>query len=773
MTTYLRQKFKTNLASALAESFSVNSPDDYFIFVGRTHQWPDNDNPPEAVDSFDEEIEAWQNMIAMGKLNSSNVIVGAKRYDWTYNTVFDQYDNSIDLYEEGLEKKYYCITDDLNVYKCLSNNYGSPSLYKPTSVTPEEEITQDGYIWKFMFKVREEMHDFLMEQFIPIEKLTNIIYSDDRSLQNNVKISSVPGSIENIVVYQLGGSYPIAIVDDEVGGGEQKHTILQVITTTQFKLAPLSDLSRITGTYDDFYELYVSEGPGAGQKAVISNYTVSSTNSSDITVDVATPLIGLSAQSVYRIYPRIKITGDGQNASAIPVMNSNKLITDIKIINSGSNYHFASVDVYRKNASYSNKTLAKAIISPLFGHGFDALSEFGSNMMLINVPLNTRDEALINDNLKNLLTNEYRQIGILKNAYENDPDNLVLLGSSEEYSTIMEIESLNYTSDITFYPDSDYCTGGGCLGSLLGLIDSIISQGEDSNPSQARGVIQSVTFAGSDKPGAFILTIANTNGRFLTSAESNYQLVVGSQTISSSITGILAEGSFTTNTFSINDFILGTETGSTAKVVSWIANPFGTSGTLKINDIKGKFNSSYFSKSTGTTVLVRGENVVGYSGVNSTTGQLNNNFSKVGIIKSVYPEINDTKIFYKVTTTLTITPQSGSFSSDLFRINDIIANGTDDTATNYAQARVIGYTPPTNITDSTTAKLEINGINGNFAVNDILYFVSGTNITNARITEIDEPEVLSYYGDVLYIQNVQPISTSDDTEEQIKVLITF
>lgn len=771
MTTYLRQKFKTNLALALAESFSVNSPDDYFIFVGRTQSWPDNDIPPEAVDSFDEEIQAWQNMIAMGKLNSSNVVVGAKRYDWVYNTVFDQYDSSIDLYEEGSEKKYYCITDDLNVYKCLSNNYGSPSLYKPTSQTPEEEITQDGYIWKFMFKVREEMYDFLMEQFIPIEKLTNIIYSDDRSLQNNVRISSVPGSIENIVIYQFGGSYPIAIVDDEVGGGEQKHKILQAVTTTQFKLAPLADLSRTTGTYDDYYELYISEGPGAGQKAVISNYSVSSTNSSDITVDLATPLIGVTSQSVYRIYPRIKITGDGENASAIPVMNSNKLITDIKIINSGSNYHFATVDVYRKNATYSNKTLAKAIISPLSGHGFDAILELGSNMMLINVPLNTRDEALINDNLRNLLTNDYRQIGILKNAYQNDPDNLVLLGSGEEYNTIMEIESLNYTSTITFYPNSGFCVGGGCTSALLSLFGATVTQGEDVNPSQARGVIEAVTFA-ADKPGAFVITVSNTNGRFLPSTESNYNLTVNGQIISSDITGVIREGSFDINTFSPNDFILGAETGSTAKVVSWTSNAFGTSGTLKINDIKGKFNSSYFSKSTGTTVLVRGENIVGYSAIDSNTGQINSTPDTVGIIKAVYPEVNDTKIFYKVTTTLTITPDSGSFTTDLFKINDIIANGTDDTVANYAQARVIGYTPPSG-TDNITAKLEINNISGEFEVDDILYFVSGTNITNARITEIDEPEVLSYYGDVLYIQNVQPISTSDDTEEQIKVLITF
>lgn len=768
MTTYLKQKFKTNLASALAQSFASNSPDNYFVFLGKTSSWPDDENPPEAIDSHDEEVQAWQNMIALGKLTSKNVVLGCKRFNWTYNTLFDQYDSSLDLYEESNEKMFYCITDDLNVYKCLNNNYGSKSLYKPSSTSPEEEVKEDGYIWKFMFKIREEMIDFLTDDFIPVEFLTNIIYNDERNLQNDVRISSIPGSIENIVLTQIGGAYPLAIINDEINSN-QKHKILEYAVDgdlTVHKLTPLVDMDRTNGIYNDYYELYIIEGGGAGQKSVILDYAVDATNSSDITVTLQDPLYGINAQSVFRIYPRIKITGDGVGASAIPILDNNKVITSIKIINSGKNYHYANIDIFRKNATYSNKTLARAIISPLFGHGFDAISELGSNMLLVNIPLSTRDEALLDDNLRNLLSNQYRQIGIIKNAYENIsgiPYTLNLLGSDEEFNTAIEIENLNSTSTIVFTNTQTLNTSS--------FIDQIVSQGLDENPYQARGVIRSLTLSGSN----YIMIVSNTNGAFLSNQESDFQLVVNDQTISTNVLAVNRQNIFTDATFNVNDSILGATTASTATVVSWTPNLYGLSGTLFVDNIKGKFQTSFYSKDdSGNIVLVKGENIVGYSDIDTSTGQLTTDLTKVGIIKTVYPEVNETKRFFKVTKTLNIQPISGSLSSDLFQNNDLIANGTDNTSSNYAEARVVSYTPPDSGSDSvTSAQLQINSLIGSFEPGDIIYFISGTNQTNASVESVVEPEVLLYYGDVIYIQNIRPVSTADDTLEQIKVLITF
>lgn len=49
--------------------------------------------------------------------------------------------------------KFYVVTDDFNVYKCLDNNNGALSTVKPTGTPVEAIKTSDGYVWKFLYNV--------------------------------------------------------------------------------------------------------------------------------------------------------------------------------------------------------------------------------------------------------------------------------------------------------------------------------------------------------------------------------------------------------------------------------------------------------------------------------------------------------------------------------------------------------------------------------------------------------------------------------------------
>lgn len=759
MTDYLKQTLKTDLALSFAESFSATSKDNYFLFLGRPNAWVnpyDDNNPPPVNDTLSADLEAWRNMIALAKINKSNVLVGAARYNWQYNKVFDQFDDSIDLYQEGNERQFYCMTDDYNVYKCISNNYGVPSTIKPTAVTPEEQITQDGYIWKFMFKIREELYEFITDEFIPIEKLENIIFTDERSLQNNVKIGAVPSSINNVVLYQFGGSYPLAITKDE--STDAKHVITSVIDSNIYTLFPSEDLNKTDDIYNDYYELYIAEGDGAGYKSVITDYSYDPTENK-ITV-VTENVIPLSVNSVYRIYPRIKIKGDGTGASIIPVMSDEKIIVGFTVVNGGKNYHYASIDVYRKNASYSNKTLGRVILSPLNGHGYDAIKELGSNMVMIYVPLRN-SEKILDADASNILKNDYRQVGIIKNAYYNVLEDLVPISSSEVYKTFIEIENINSKSQIYISTSED-------LVDLL-TVGSVIKQGSESNQYQARGTVDSVVQLNTD---SYLITTTNTNGRFLPSASSTYPIIKDSTvdtTINGTISGVTVTNLFDENTFLPNNFILGTTTASTAKITVWECDPYGLSGKIYFTELKGKFRNSYYAKdSLGNIVLVRGERIVGYQSIDTETGQLEGTSpATVGIIKSSDTVEQEIKQFYKVSTTLHLQPTTGTtLSETLFAPDDVI------TINNGSEASVISYTP--NGTDGSSALLEITGLTGPFAVNSIITLVSNTQtVTNARITSITSPEVLPYYGDVIYIQNITPVVASNDSEEHIKVIIKF
>lgn len=757
MIDYLKQTLKTDLCLSFAESFASSSKDNYFLFLGRSSMWesPYADNsPPPPVDTLNSDMEAWRHMTALTRINKNNIMVGAARYDWVYNTIFDQFDDSVDLYEEGNELHFYCITDEYNVYKCISNNYGTASTIAPTAVTPEEQITQDGYVWKFMFRVREELYEFLTDDFIPVEKLENILFTDERVLQNNVKIGATPSSIDNVLLYQYGGSYPLAIVSD-AGDTESKHRFTQVGSTGEYTLFPSVDLDRTNDIYNEYYELYIAEGPGAGYKSVIIDYEV---NVSDGSIIVSTEdvLPNVTTDSVYRIYPRVKLTGDGSGGSIIPIMNSEKLITGFTILSSGKNYHYATLDVYRKNPTYSNKTLGRVILSPLNGHGFDAVKELGCNMVMIYVPLRNAEKT-IDPDASNLLLNDYRQIGLLKNAFYNDSEDLAPISSTESLKTHLELENVNSKSLINITSTQN----------LINIlpVGTLIIQGSSSNLFQARGYVDSVDQTATN---VYTVTITNSNGRFLSSSSTTYPLVKSESEseITGTINAVYITDLFDTETFLVDNYIIGTTTASTAKITNWICDPYGLSGKLYYSELKGKFANSYYARDTdGNIVLVRGERVVGYASIDTTTGQLEGTSpATVGIIRSIGTTEEEAKQFYKVTTTLKLVPSSGTLSTDLFAADDVVRNSDD------VEGRVISYT----FISTISAELEVTGLTGNFAVNDILTLVGDTDIaTNARISQIILPEVLPYYGDIIYIQNTTPIVASNDAEEHIKIIIKF
>ena len=757
MIDYLKQTLKTDLCLSFMESFAASSKDNYFLFLGKSATWDapyDDNNPPATIDTLTSDMEAWRHMTALTRVNKSNVMVGAARYDWAYNTIFDQFDDSVDLYEEGNERHFYCITDEYNVYKCISNNYGTASTIAPTAVTPEEQITQDGYVWKFMFRVREELYEFLTDDFIPVEKLENILFTDERVLQNNVKIGATPSAIDNVLLYQYGGSYPLAIVSD-AGDTESKHRFTQVGSTGEYTLFPSVDLDRTNDIYNEYYELYIAEGPGAGYKSVIIDYEV---NVSDGSIIVSTEdvLPNVTTDSVYRIYPRVKLSGDGSGGSIIPIMNSEKLITGFTILSGGKNYHYATLDVYRKNPTYSNKTLGRVILSPLNGHGFDAIKELGCNMVMIYVPLRNAEKT-IDPDASNLLLNDYRQIGLLKNAFYNNSEDLAPISSTESLKTYLELENVNSKSLINI-------TSTQYLINIL-PVGTLIIQGSSSNLFQARGYVDSVDQTATN---VYTVTITNSNGRFLSSSSTTYPLVKSESEseITGTINAVYITDLFDSETFLVDNYIIGTTTASTAKITNWICNPYGLSGKLYYSELKGKFRNSYYARDTdGNIVLVRGERVVGYASIDTTTGQLEGTSpATVGIIRSIGTTEEEAKQFYKVTTTLKLVPSSGTLSTNLFAADDVVRNSDD------VEGRVISYT----FISTISAELEVTGLTGNFAVDDILTLVGDTDIaTNARISQIILPEVLPYYGDIIYIQNTTPIVASNDAEEHIKIIIKF
>ena len=124
-------------------------------------------------------------------------------------------------------------------------------------------------------------------------------------------------------------------------------------------------------------------------------------------------------QTEYQIGPTVKVIGDGSNAAAIAVVNtainSKYDIVGVDIINPGSGYTQANVSIYA-NTNYGSGAKARAIISPVYGHGYDAVTELGGRYVGVDAKFDT----LSNEIYKILGYGSYRKVGILENPQFRD-----------------------------------------------------------------------------------------------------------------------------------------------------------------------------------------------------------------------------------------------------------------------------------------------------------------------------------------------------------------
>lgn len=94
-------------------------------------------------------------------------------------------------------KPFYVITDDLNVFKCISNNGGGESKVKPTIPSPVTALTptpidpEDNYQWKYLYTVSSaDAEKFYNSNWIPVKTLS----SDDGSTQWTIQAAAESGS---------------------------------------------------------------------------------------------------------------------------------------------------------------------------------------------------------------------------------------------------------------------------------------------------------------------------------------------------------------------------------------------------------------------------------------------------------------------------------------------------------------------------------------------------------------------------------------------------
>ena len=433
MTGLVTKNFRIHNAKEFADQLVGDNASNFYFFIARSTNWDNESMPPSVNDTVQEiELDSWDDILSIKRINSNDVINAIRRNIWEQNTVYDKYQSNMDFHSG---ENYYVTTNEFNVYKCIDNNNGSPSLSSPTGTSTNIIETADGYLWKFMYNITaSDALRFVTPRFIPVRTLD----TDDGSPQWAVQTSAINNSISNFSITSGGSGYV------STTGTVQNATINTVTLPTN---------TIVSNDYFNGYSIYISSGTGVGQVRLISgtNRTtnlITLTESFDVLPDNTSNFI---------ISPGIVVTGSGEGWSGYSEI-TNGGISNVVTVNQGQDYTYAEVNVTTETGSGASLV---PTISPVGGHGSDAVNELGGYNIIMNVTL------LGSENDTFPVGNDYRVIGLLRDPILDSDGSLA---DGTVYSLIPRYTLTNISG--TFVIDEEI-TGGtsNSTGNVVQLLD--------------------------------------------------------------------------------------------------------------------------------------------------------------------------------------------------------------------------------------------------------------------------------------------------------------
>lgn len=205
-------------------SSATTSSNSYYVFIGLPNatdydsEW--DRNPPAPKDSFDDENDYWDSIIALKKIKPEDVKQVVKKVSWQSGTTYDMYRHKISRDNLSLPSQatnlysanYYIINSEYKVYICIHNGAdpenpeGKPSLDEPTFVDLEPRAagtSGDGYLWKYLYTISpSDIIKFDGINYIPAPK----DWGSDTSTSLIKEHAETSTQIKNIIIRDRGSN---------------------------------------------------------------------------------------------------------------------------------------------------------------------------------------------------------------------------------------------------------------------------------------------------------------------------------------------------------------------------------------------------------------------------------------------------------------------------------------------------------------------------------------------------------------------------------------
>lgn len=441
--------FKKAVVDEIIDNISSNSSY-YYAFASNPIAYPGSAPEVANNDYSTLFINDWQLLFGK-KIKRADVAPVIEKNVWAQNTVYDRYDN----YSNTIlsENNFYVVSappvigGHYHVYKCLDNAGGSPSTVDPGSIgtptQPQSFVTSDGYRWKYIFSVSSVNYEkFASENYIPV--YSNATLSSASVNYNGVEVVVISNSGSGYLAYTNGVIQSV-----------QNSTVLQI----------QNDASSSDNFYTNSAIYIYNTIEATSQLKLITDYVSNSSgkfifvNNSINTADV------VGGISNYLISPAVVFETDGDaNPAAISYVDvSSGSITEVEIIDIGSNISWANVRIQSSIGSGAN---VYAIVPPPGGHGFDPASELNVKGLAINFSFSNTENGTIS--ASNTL---YNKIGILKNPsslVSNTTTGAIQKGSRYTSNTFNQVLVANITPSYTFsLGETVKGLSSGALGSVV------------------------------------------------------------------------------------------------------------------------------------------------------------------------------------------------------------------------------------------------------------------------------------------------------------------
>jgi len=457
MAAIITEKFRVHNAKQFKEDFGESASSTY-IFIGRAHSWPIDTSPPTPVNGVSEEIDAWSDMTALKKVGSADVSHGLTRYDWATGTTYDEYAADYSATNTSpataatslFASRFYVMTSDYNVYKCIRTGRHStsravqPSTVEPTGTsstliytTSDANCGTTGYQWKYMYSVTaSDTIKFVTNDFIPVKTLgvqteidgqnagVNATYANDGSAQWDVENDAVDGAVYHAIVTNAGSGY--------------------------------------------------NNGDGA--------------------------------------YEGVPIVGDG-SGGVCTVHVSGGALTHITVTTAGSGYKRAQVIIATTTTGLSgigggSNAAVKCIISPVIGHGADLIQELGGNHVIVNSRLEFGEGSgdFPTDN-------DFRRIGLVQDPFSVGDTEVSALASMAAYHqmTLSSVAGLEVDDTIG---NANANGTGVAVSRIISITGTVVSHIPIANSAGDFANFVSTNSIYKDATGSSLGTVSSVNAAF-------------------------------------------------------------------------------------------------------------------------------------------------------------------------------------------------------------------------------------------------------------------